>query len=270
MRSSDPEKQRHFDEKARLYEEKIRACLKKETAVLEVCRKEDANAALLLWELSNDMLNLVSYYLAINGIFKMVFEQRDEESLTEARKAISKAIIYIENVVTGKVDAPFSEYEENLAELSTISVSAKFSRVKKIGCGIDLIKAAYGDNTKWRWSFVDIEGRFVAVAKNLLNAKKAFANNDPSDPDYEPLLYHLNLVKDLLYQQAHRFQERFSLATKRADDVRLALNFLSALRQFHIMLNEQGEAEEAKRKYDAWETTYQIELNKIRSAKQQN
>ncbi|GMO17937.1 MAG: hypothetical protein LBG79_05995 [Spirochaetaceae bacterium] len=267
MKVNDPEKKRHFDEKTRKYEEKIRAYLKNEVTVLEECQNDPDNAALKLWALSNDMLNLASNYLAINGVCRMVFEQRDETALGEARKAVSKAIVYIENIVTGKIDVPFSDYEENLAELSSISPAAKYDFTRKIGCCVALLKLGYGDNTKWHWSFVDIEGRYTAVAKNLLDLRKAFGNNDPSAPDYEPLLYHLNLVKSLVEQQAHKFQERYSIATKRPDDIRLAMNFLSTLRQFHLMLNDTGEAEETKKKYDSWKQAYENEKRKSRETK---
>ncbi|MDR2468121.1 MAG: hypothetical protein LBD22_04080 [Spirochaetaceae bacterium] len=266
MKINDTDKQRHYDEKTRFYEEIIQKMLKNEADVLEECRKAPETAAERLFELSDKMLDLASLYMALNGISLSVLNLRDENSLVEARRAISKAIIYIENIVTGKVDVPYSDYEGNLAELAQVSPEKKYYTVRKIGASIDLLKYGYGDNTKWRWSFVDVEGRFIAVAKNLLDLKQAFSNNDPSEADYAPLHYHLHLVKDLLSQQAHRYQERFSLAMKRADDMRLAINYLSALKQFHVLLNEHQEAEEIKKKLDVWMTTYQNELKKERPA----
>lgn len=262
MKTNDVEKQRHYDEKARLYEEKIKKLEKNEPAILEKCRRNSSGAALALWSLADEMLNLASNHLALNGICRSVFGIRDEEALNEARKDISKAIIYIENVVTGKIDVPFSEYSGNLAELAPVSAESKYLMVRKIGIAIELLKYGYGDNTKWRWTFIDIEGRYTAVAKNLLDLRKALSSNDPSSPDYEPIHYHLHLIKLLLEQQAHHFQERFSIATKRADDLRLALNFLGALRQMLVLTNLHNDAEEIKKKYDVWMAAYNIELEK--------
>jgi hypothetical protein len=114
------------------------------------------------------------------------------------------------------------------------------------------LENAYGDNTKWRWTFVDIEGKFAAVAKNLLDLKKAQVNTDPSSPDYEPILYHLRYVIQLLGKSADRFRERFELATKRIEDLRLGISFLEALRRIYTLLNDHEELEATKKKIEHW------------------
>jgi hypothetical protein len=262
MKEYDEERQQHYDEKVQEYQEKIRTIQKAGSIKLEECRKAPEAAAVKLFGLANDMLNLASNYLVINGVGRAILGARDEDALGEARKAITMAIIYIENIVTGKVDVPFSEYEENLAEISEITPDCKFQMVRKIGLAIALLKQGYGNNTKWRWSFIDIEGRFTVIAKNLLDLKMAFVNNNPSMPDYEPLLYHLHLVKNLLAQTAERFHDRYSLANKRTDDMRYALNFLSALYQIHLLLHERQEADTVKKKYDAWSAVFNAEVKK--------
>ena len=260
----DPEKKRHFDERSQPYVEKIRKYQKAEVAALEASRAAPLQAAERLFELADDTLDLASQHLALNGISRSVLDLRDEEFLMEARKAIGRAILYVENVVTGKVDVPFSDYEENLAELSSVSAERKFFMARKIGLSISLLKYHYGNNTKWRWSFVDLEGRYTAIAKNLLDLKKAFVNNNASSPDYIPLLYHLRMVKDLLGLQADRYRERYALAAQRPDDLRLAMAYLSAQRQLYNLLGERVEAEELKKKYDVWTTAYETRLRQLK------
>ncbi|MDR2510014.1 MAG: hypothetical protein LBC77_05145 [Spirochaetaceae bacterium] len=262
MKVADAEKQKYYDDRIHRYEANIQRLVKHEAAVLEECRLDTESAAVKLFELSNEMLNLASNYLALNGIARSVLGMRDEESLSEARKSITKSIIYLENVVTKLVDASFFEYERKLAELSSVPPERKYYVTKKIGAAIALLKYHYGDNTKWYWSFVDIEARFTAVAKNLLDLKKAYSNNNPSSEDYEPLLYHLRMVKDLLAYQANRFHERYSLSSKRPDDLRSAIAFLSALKQILVILNERREAEEIRKKHDAWQSAYNAMLKR--------
>ena len=51
--------------------------------------------------------------------------------------------------------------------------------MRKMGFTIDSLEDGYGDNSKWKWSFVDLEGRFAATAKNLLNLRTFIAGMDP-------------------------------------------------------------------------------------------
>ncbi|MDR2842625.1 MAG: hypothetical protein LBV52_05435 [Spirochaetaceae bacterium] len=252
MNRIDIEKQQHYNEKVRNYELNVQKLAKKEASVLAECRARPQLAACKLFSLSEDMLNLTSNYLIINGISVSVINSKNEEALNEAKKTLSKAIIYLENIVTGKIDVPFSDYETNLAELDDISSERRLYIVKKAGITIDFLKAAYGDNSKWKWVFVDLEGKFAAVAKNLLNLKKAQSNSDPNSPDYEPILYHTYFAKQLLSKSAESFHGRFELVTRRKEDLRVAIVYLNSLRRLHILFGEKEDAESAKKKSDNW------------------
>ena len=59
-------------------------------------------------------------------------------------------------------------------------------------------------------------------------------------------------VKKLLNESATNYRDRYELSTKRIDDIRLAINYLLALRRINIMLNEKDEAEELKKKIIVW------------------
>ncbi|MDR2802667.1 MAG: hypothetical protein LBB22_00065 [Treponema sp.] len=262
LKSNNVDKQQYYQKKIAPFEAEISELIKKESAIVAECRQDSTTAAGKLFLLSERMLNVTSHYLVLNGIGFSIFNMRDEESLGEARKFFSKALIYLENIVTGKVDAPFSEYEAGLAELTTINALQRCHLVKKLGLAISLLKIAYGDNTKWRWVFVDMEGHCAAVSKNLLDLKKLQTNTDPSNPDYEPLLYHAYLVKKMLADAADRFQSRYAISTKRSEDLNKAINFISALYRIHILLNERDEANEVKKKIDVWQNQLSSDAKK--------
>jgi hypothetical protein len=241
-------------EKVRIYEANIRKLRDSEAEALEKCREEPWNAPLWLWPLSNNMLDIASNYLVINGVSLNVGGRRDDIALVEAKKAVFKSIFFLEKIVSGKLDAPFSEYEEKLSRLEDISAQGKYDRVRKLGLAIALAKNAYqGDKTQ-QWAFVDVEGRFSVIAKNLFDIKGAFA---PGSPSYEPLKNHQQLILKLLKEQAQHYQERFSTVSKRAEDMRLALKYLDALRHFYEIRNLAYNAEELKRKHDLWDNVYQ-------------
>ncbi|MDR0685727.1 MAG: hypothetical protein LBF83_11470 [Spirochaetaceae bacterium] len=260
LKSSNIEKQHHYQKKIAPFDANIKELLKKETTVMAECRADPATAAPKLFSLSELMLDVTSNYLVINGIGQAVLNTRDEASLGDAKKSVSKALIYLQNVVTGKVDAPFSEYEDALAELAPVDAAQRLQLVKKLGLSISLLKTAYGNNTKWRWVFVDMEGHCATVAKNLLDLKRAQVSHDPSSQDYEPLLYHAHFVKKMLSGAADRFHSRYMLATKSNEDLWKAGNFLNALHRIHIIFNERGEAEDVKKKYNNWVAALGTEL----------
>jgi hypothetical protein len=249
------EEERYYEDKCKPFQMVIKELLQKERDTLDASRSDPDNAAKKLFELSNEMLNLASYYFTFNNLSLTILKNRNEDALNEARKAIYKAVIYLENIVTGKVNALYSEYEHHVMELATsVDEHRRFNIVKKMGFSINLLEDAYGNNSKWRWSFVELEGRFAAVAKNMLDLSSIIANLDPLAAVYESTVRHLGIVKRLLAQVSIQYRDRYNLFTQRFEDLQVALNFLESLRYIHVMLGEQAEAENIKKQSVAIET----------------
>jgi hypothetical protein len=191
---------------------------------------------------------------------------RNEEALNDGRKSLYKAVIYLEEVVSNLVDAPFSEYEEKLAAIATVEAQKRYFLVRKLGLALQLLEDAYGDNTKWKWAFVELEGRYAAVVKNILDLKKAVVNTDPRSPAYEPTMWHLRLVKKLLMQAADRYREKYELSTNRIDDFKMGIHFLAALRRLHMILGDRDDADTVKKKLDIWTTKLEVDKKKQEEA----
>jgi len=255
-----------YSEKIKPYKAMIQSQLKREDTVRQVIKKDSNGAALKRLTLVDEMLSLVANYMIINGISQSMLKLRSEESLNDGRKSLYKAVIYLEEVVSNYVDAPFSDYEERLAEIDVIDAQKRYNLIRKTGLTLQLLENAYGDNTKWKWSFVELEGRYAAVAKNIMNLKTAVANTDPSSPDYEPTMYHLRLIKKLLMQAADRYREKYELSTNRIDDFKMGINFLNALRRIHALLGERSEAETLKKKADIWSSKLETDHKKHEDA----
>jgi hypothetical protein len=235
-----------------LYQQAINALLQKEQDFLLEIEKEPDQAPLKKFALVDITLNIISNYIIQSGISDALMRVRNENALNEGRKAIYRSIIYLEDIVTNWIDVPFSDYKDKVLVLEPISCAERYDRVRKLGFTIQLIEDTYGDNSKWRWSFVDLEGRFAVVTKNILNMENMIANMDTRSPNYEPTVLHVRLVKKLLSNAANRFREKYELSSQRIDDFRAAINLLNALRRIHILLNESGEAEMIKKKSDTW------------------
>ena len=260
-KANDQDRQLYY-EKAKIYVAMTRSLLEKEKRLLVEARKNTSRSPLQKLTLTDEMLNLASYYIAINGISQVVIKNRNEESLNDARKSLYKAVIYLEEVVSNLVDAPFSDYEERLAAIESFDPNQRYNLIRKMGLAIDLIELAYGDNSKWRWTFVEIEGRFAAAAKNIMDLKSVYTNMSPESPYYESTVYHLKLIKKLLAQAADRYREKYELSTSQTHDFKTGINFLSALRRIHIVLSDSEESQEIKKKLNIWSQKLDADLKK--------
>jgi hypothetical protein len=240
-------------EKIKQYHVFIEVCLDKEKEILNAIKKEPRDAPRRL-SLVDLMLNLGSYYLAQNGISQSVLKLKNEDALNEARKSMYKSVIYLEQLVGSLVDAPFSEYEKYLEQIDFLSPEQRYYLVRKMGLAVYLLISAFGENSKWKWAFVDLEGRYAAAAKNIINLKTVVSNMDPRSPHYAPTVYHLRLVKKLLMQAAGRYRDRYELSTSRVNDFEMGIRFLQALRRILLITGDREDAWMVKRKLDIWET----------------
>lgn len=242
-----------YAEQVAYYQQQIDALLIREKNMLVMLEKDSTGASYKKLMLADEMLFLVTLYLAKHSLSVAVLSVKNEDALNEARKTLYKTVIYLEDVVSNFVDVPYSDYEDKIDEIKNLPQSKRYYLIRKIGLAIRMVVDAYGDNTKWRWTFVELEARFATVAKNILDLKTASKDGlDPRSPDYDDTIYHLRLVKKLLALSADRYREKYELSTGRIDDFRLGINYLLALRRIHLILNERTEAEECKRKAEIW------------------
>ncbi|MDR0600234.1 MAG: hypothetical protein LBG84_09195 [Treponema sp.] len=249
------------------YQDKIVEINGREKNILALIQKEPGTAAQKKIILAENMANLASYQILISLVSQVRLKVKEENSLNDGRKSLYKSVIYLENLVSDYVDVPFSDYEEKLAGIAFMDAAERYRLVRKIGLGISLLENAYGDNSKWKWSFVELEGRFAAVAKNILDLKSAVSNTDPRSPHYEPTVYHLRLIKKLLTQTADRYRERYELSTNRIDDFKEGINFLNALKRIHALMGDKDEVETIKKKLDIWSVKLETDIKRAESRK---
>ena len=262
------EQDRHlYHERVKSFIGMTRTLQDNEKNILEEIEKDTSDAPMRKLILTDEMLNLASNYIAINGVSQSVLKSKNEEALNDGRKTLYKAVIYLEEVVTNFIDAPFSEYEEKLAAIGSFDQNQRYNLIKKMGLAIDLLEEAYGDNSKWRWTFVELEGRFAAAAKNIIDLRSVVANRNPESPYYDSIVYHIRLIKKLLAQAADRYREKYELSTGQMLDFKTGILFLAALRRIHVVLAENEEAESIKKKYSIWKAKLEADMKKQEEAK---
>jgi hypothetical protein len=259
------EAKRRYTEYIKDYKTAIDAALESEKKLKEVIASGAVGASYQRLTLADENLGLVANYLLMNSLSWSFLGVKNEAYLNEARKCIYKSLIYLEEIVTPYVDVPFSDYEGGLASIESFGDEARYNLVRKLGFSIDSLEDSFGVNSKWKWSFVEMEGRYAVVTKNLLNLKTFVAGMDPRVEGYSSRLSHLNLAKETLSQAADRYREKYELSTMRLDDIKIAVNLLSALRRLHQVLAENEQADQVKKKADIWRAKMEADMKKAES-----
>jgi hypothetical protein len=259
---SQKDRQKKFLETTAPYREMINEIIRKETTLSNDVSGDRKETARIRLKLAEEMFNLASCYIVECKIFLRFFGKHDADLLDKARKALFKGVNYIEDIVSPWIDVPFSEYEGKLAMLSGISGEKRYLIIRKMGLVLDLLKDVFGDSSKWKWSFVTLEGRIAVAAKNMLNMKNMVANLDLQSEEREVTIFHLRRVKKLLAQAAEHYRGKYELASRNTEDFQRAINFLDALRRLHILLNERSEADDIKKTVEVWTNKMNDDLRK--------
>jgi hypothetical protein len=206
----------------------------------------------LRFQLADHYLNIVSYYNLMNAVSLSLLGIKNESFLNDARKACYKSIIYMEEIVSAYIDTGFSDYQQGVESLAEFDDKSKYEFLCKLGFAIDSVIEGFGTGTKWKWSFVELQGRYAVIAKNLVNLKTFIVQLDPRVEGYSERLSHVQLVKKLLQQSADRYREKYELSTMRLDDIKKAILFLAAMKRLHTLLGEIEESEVVKKKIEIW------------------
>lgn len=243
----------HFSEAIQPYKDKITITLEKEKTMLNSMHEGDAGLEYKKLLLCEDMIYVSSLYVAQNSLSLKIMEVKNNDALNDARKVLYKAIIYLEEIVTSFIDVPYSDLTPYLEKISNTNIAKRYEIIRKLGLSIRILKDAFGDNSKWKWSFVELEGRFTTVAKNLIDMKAAGRDFfDPRSEFYEETVLYIRKIIQLLNDSAAAYRDKYELSTRRIDDMRDAIKFLLALRKVYMVLGKSEEAEEVKKKAVVW------------------
>jgi len=243
----------HFNEVIQPYKEKINATLAKEKTMLNGMHQGDIDYENKKLILCDDMIYVSSLYMAQNSLSLKLMEVKNNDALNDARKILYKAIIYLEEIVSANIDIPYSDLSKYHERIPNVPIVRRYNIISKLGLAINLLKDAFGDNSKWKWSFVELEGRFATVAKNFIDMKEACKDYfNPQNPNYETTVLYIRMITKLMNDSASAYRDRYELSTRRIDDMRNAIKYLLALRKLYVALGNSEQAEEVKKKAMVW------------------
>ena len=151
MAKISEEARKKYTQKINEYKKVINDILEAEKKIAVKLRKGDLEQNIQRIKLADMNLNLISYYVFMNTLSVDLLSVKYESGLNNARKCCYKVLIYLEEIVSRYIDTPFSDYEEGLQSINTITEIAKYGLIKKLGFSISLVETGYGENSKWKW-----------------------------------------------------------------------------------------------------------------------
>lgn len=261
------EQRNRYFEKVQEHRRTIEAGLAKEKTLQDLIAKEETGVGYKRLHLAEEVLDLSSWYLLVNNLSVSLLGIKNEDYLLEGRKVLVRALKYVEDTVPAYLDVPFSDYEKNLDEIKEFDIASRNRLFRKFGYAIQAYDEAFGENSKYTLSFIDLWGKYSALAKNYIDLRTAVSDLDFNSPNRPILSAHISLVKMLLQQCADRYRLKYERDTNKASDFRQAILFLAALRRVNIALGDRDEAETLKRKIEAWNTKMEADEKKAEEAK---
>jgi hypothetical protein len=261
------EQRNRYFEKVKEHRKTIEAGLAKEKILQDLLARDENGSGYKRLVLAEGALDLCSWYILVNTLSVSLLGIKNEDYLLEARKTLVRAVKYLEDTVSGYVDVPFSDYEEKLDAIKDFDADNRFRLLRKLCFAVNSLEDAFGENSKYSASFIELWGKVAAVGRNLINLKTAVPDMDFSSPARATIMSHLGLVKQLFQRSADKYREQYELYTHKVQDFRAAVIFLQALRRLHIVLSERDEAETLKRKIEIWSTKLEADLKKAEETK---
>ncbi len=253
----DKEKKKQFDEELIHLKKKVED-IKQKISNFEAKKEEDDNLNKI--KAASHYIDLISIYCAMTDLSLNLLGYKNETYLDIGRKSLYKAIIILEGIVTNFIDMPLGENYELLKKLDGFTDEERLKLIRKIGYTISLLEDRYGEKSKWKWSFVEIEGRYTVVAKNLFDFRSFQEKNDPRIEGFYERNDLLSLVKDLLNKASKRYREKYELTDHSPEDMKKAIDYLRAIKRIHILFSEANQVQNITKQIELWSQKYETDM----------
>lgn len=196
-------------------------------------------------------LKIIVLYLQMNDSSVEMLNVRNEKFLNEGRKEYYKVLQLMEETAGTDIDRSLKENEEYLEKIDRFTPADILNLVKEIHGVLQLLIDKLGEGSKWRWSFVELQGRTSVFIKNIINFSDIQKYRDPRSEYYSERQELMSICKNMLNESAKNYRNKYELSTKAPEDILRSIEMLSTLRRIHILFGESEEAEKLKNTIDA-------------------
>jgi hypothetical protein len=218
-------------------------------------------------ELAMCHLDAIMLYLSMNQSSLDHLEIRNSSFLDNARKEYYKATQEVEEIVGYEIDQPLSENKDRLVSIKNVSIRNILHIARRFSIVFDSLLDKSGENSKWKWSFVDLHVRLAALIKNLINFSELEKYRNFRNEFFKDREELLKLCKISLEEAAKEARNKYEMSTKAPEDIVKAVELLTTLRNIHVLYGETTDAQKTKTVIDALRARLEAEEKKEESEK---
>lgn len=238
----------------------VKAVLDSHTTAIAALREEIKKAPAdpvdgpykLRWKLMHRILAETSLYIVGSRISQKYLAIKNETYLNEARKNFYVFYQTAEEMVGNTVDS-IDDKPDALEILEGFADNlVRFEMFQKAGFLLNKLERLYGDGSKWKWSFVDLEGRLIMTLKNITWFKTLQRDLDPSIAGYKERMDLMEVIERGSEKAAERYRNKYELTGKAIDDMKNALAFVGFQKRLAAIMGDNDQMNLCKKKIDTW------------------
>ena len=200
--------------------------------------------------------------LKINGLSESMMGLKNSNMLDTVKKDVSNMFMYVESVVTLRTDESLNFNRDELDAIKPFNAKQRLNMHKYMKKIINDMVRAYGENTKWKWSFPDLWSKFAISAKNFFDFRELQATRDPRMEFYYDIQEYLAMVKEVLFFAAGENANKFRLSTKSPNDMNMGIRLLEDLRRIANLTNDGELVRKSKSGIDSYKAAIEAEEKK--------
>lgn len=222
-------------------------------------RKDEKLVPFYRIAIAGGVLEQAQLRLKMNISSETLMNVKNHSYIDEGRKALSKAFTEIGEIVTLRIDEPLDFNREFLDRLKPFSPKKRLNLLKHLKRTLEEIIVAYGENSKWQWSFPDLWYKVAVIGKNIIDYREIQAIRDPREKYYYIRQELLEITKSLLFEVSNQFRNKYEISTKSNDDLRYAIRLLSDLKRIASLMGDPELAKKAKAGIESYKARIESE-----------
>ena len=250
-------------------EKKQVADLDKEIVALK--KAASGNAKLLSYykfSIVSKMLRQIELKLQMNVESEKILGIKNIAFLDLAKKTISAMFTELSVIVPFTTGSSLDGNRENLNKILKFNARQRLYLHKYCKYYVEQLIEAYGDNTKWKWSFPEFRAKVAILGKNIFDFREYQRTRDPRMEFYYDLQEHVKLIKEDLFYAATEYANKYRISTKSTNDMNYAIALLDDLRRICSIVGDDELLKKSKAGIDSYKATLEAEeKNKNKQAK---
>ena len=202
-------------------------------------------------EIASREMDAIDDFLKMNDLSVEMLGIKNSGLLENARKEFYKLLQHMEEVVGSDIDRTLKENDEYLGKINRVNQAQVLNFVHRMHRILDNMKNKFGTDSKWKWTFVDLQARVAVITKNITSFSEVAKFRDPRSEFFYERRDLMQLCKDSLAEAARQFRAKYEMAGKARENLEKSIAYLSALRKIHVLFGEDTDATKLKNIIDA-------------------